>query len=253
MFERKTHNMNYWNKREELKEKALNHTSEMRKFNRETIESAMASKVYSHFENPRITKTENVKVVLSDTVDALIDNYDPNGIAILNFASYKNPGGRFIEGSSAQEESLCHRSNLYNILTTSFKDYYEWNRSNLNRAMYENRALYIPDVIFDEKYKADVITCAAPNFKAASRYQQVTREENDRILKDRISFLMSIIASHNVETVVLGAWGCGVFGQDPETVARMFKEELEIHGVKNAIFAIIDEPTYKIFKKVFEE
>lgn len=247
--------MDYWNKRETLKAKALSHTQEMEKFERQILESAMETNIYGFCENSKITKTENVKVVLSDTVDAMIKYYDKDGIAVLNFASYKNPGGRFIDGSSAQEESLCHRSNLYNILTATdkLKDYYKWNSEHLNRALYKNRALYIPDVIFDEKYKADVITCAAPNFTAATKYQKVSRKENNEVLKDRITFLMSIIASQDVNTVILGAWGCGVFGQDPKTVAEMFKEELKIHGVKNVVFAIIDEPTYKIFKDVFKD
>lgn len=246
--------MNYWNKREELKQKAQKHTLDMQKYDKNTIESVMATNVYSYCENTKVTKTENIKIVLSDTVDALISNYDSGKTAVLNFASYKNPGGKFIDGSSAQEEALCHRSNLYNILTTSTKmqNYYSWNCQHLNKGLYQNRALYIPGVIFDEKYVADVITCAAPNFTAASKYQQVSRNENNKILKERISFLMSIIASHDVETVILGAWGCGVFGQDPKTVATLFKDELKIHGVKNVIFAIIDQPTYDIFKKVFE-
>lgn len=246
--------INYWNKKEELRKKAIKHTSDMAKFEKETIESIMGTQIYGYCENTKKTKAENIKVILSDTVDALINNYDENGTVVLNFASYKNPGGKFIDGSSAQEEALCHRSNLYNILTTSEKmrKYYEWNNAHLNGALYLDRALYIPGVIFDEKYKADVITCAAPNFTAASKYTKKTPEENDEALKSRINFLMSIISSHNVETVILGAWGCGVFGQNPERVAQLFKEELQVHGVKNVVFAIIDKSTCDIFTNVFE-
>lgn len=245
--------MNYWNRKQELIDKAQKHTREMEKFKAETIESVITSEIFSDCINNMIMPAENIKVVLSDTVDALINNYDMNGTAVLNFASYKNPGGRFMDGSSAQEEALCHRSNLYNVLSSSYKmhEYYEWNKKHLNKGLYLNRALYTPGIIFDEKYRADVITCAAPNFSAASRYQQVSREENDRVLKDRISFLMKVIAMHNVETVILGAWGCGVFGQDPATVANIFNDELKVHGVKNVIFAVIDEPTYKYFVDVF--
>ena len=42
---------------------------------------------------------------------------EKESICALNFASYKNPGGKFMDGSSAQEECLCHESILYEVLS----------------------------------------------------------------------------------------------------------------------------------------
>lgn len=96
--------------------------------------------------NPVLTR--EVSVVDLDTVSAIFRyKRKEKRTAILNFASYKNAGGMFLQGSSAQEESLCHASFLYNVLS-EFKDYYAWNDKHKNRALYENRALYSPDVVF---------------------------------------------------------------------------------------------------------
>ena len=54
-----------------------------------------------------------------------------NNIGILNFASYKNPGGMFLRGSTAQEEALCHESTLYNVLIKFNDTYYKSNRENI--------------------------------------------------------------------------------------------------------------------------
>lgn len=94
--------------------------------------------------------TETAKPVIIvdklDSVKSAIQHRDGK-TAVLNFASYKNPGGKFMEGSSAQEECLCHASTLYNVLK-QFPVYYQWNRVHNNRALYTNRALYSEDVIF---------------------------------------------------------------------------------------------------------
>lgn len=73
-----------------------------------------------------------------DSVSCLFNLSDNGRTAILNYASYKSPGGFFLEGSPAQEEALCHESNLYPILLAFDRTYYAW----LNKALYLNRALY---------------------------------------------------------------------------------------------------------------
>ena len=183
-------------------------------------------------------------------------------IAVLNFASYKNPGGMFLDGSKAQEECLCHESFLYNVLKRQ-TDYYAWNRMRLNKALYKARALYTPDVRFFKKgnIKADpdgvlcdVITCAAPNKSAAQKYTGVSDAENSAALKDRIHFLLQVATLNEAEVLILGAYGCGVFGQDPKEVAAIFKDELEKFAFKEAVFAIIKsdrDNNYEAFEGVF--
>lgn len=243
--------MQYWNNKENLKRQAMKHTEEMSvRFAKEISDSIMKTKIRSSAINHSPGKTEDIEIILSDSVDASIRAFKTGGkVTLLNFASYKNPGGRFLDGSSAQEESICHRSILYNILSSEkLKEYYEWNNLHKNKGLYKNRALYTPDIIFDNAYKIDVITCAAPNFNAASRYMNVIKEDNSKVLKDRIEFLLNVVSEFNTDTLILGAWGCGVFGQNPAEVARLFKEALNTHKFKKVIFAIIDNETFEIFK-----
>lgn len=233
---------------------ALNHTEQMdRLYSNETNESIKNTKIYSSVDSliGRETYTSNIQVLNMTTVQAIQNEAEENKfnrICALNFASYKNPGGMFLNGSSAQEESLCHSSNLYNILKEFDDTYYEWNRKHLNRGLYTNRALYTKDVIFvnDDKTlmaKADIITCAAPNASVGLRYKRFTADENKLECVNRIKFILSIAASNKVDTLILGAFGCGVFSQDAKDISNIFKEllEKEFKGVfKKVLFAIPD-------------
>ena len=118
----------------------------------------------------------------------------------------------FQEGSRAQEEGLCH------------SPYYEWNKAHKNKALYLNRTLYSPDILFSDGWRncfCDVITCAAPNKSAAQKYRRVSDVENLEALKSRIRFVLSIAKHQDVDTFILGAFGCGVFGQQAQEVAGM--------------------------------
>lgn len=204
----------------------------------------------------------DIKLVEKDTVKALLENtsLDDGNIAVLNFASYKNPGGGFINGSIAQEECLCHDSSLYNVLKEQ-NNYYEWNKEHLNHSLYQNRALYLPAICFMNKDNenvryANVITCAAPNINAARKHQ-ITNKENLTVLKSRIKFILDIALKMKNQTLILGAYGCGVFGQDPNEVASIFMQYLqnEYQGqFKKVIFAILkrapkDNYNYHAFQK----
>lgn len=191
-----------------------------------------------------------------DTVTAIFYISSIRGsdkIAALNFASFKNPGGMFLAGSKAQEECLCMDSTLYPVLD-SFRDtYYEPNKKLLNRALYTDRALYTPDVIFESKeltVKADIITCAAPNKYAAQKYQNVSDAENTEVLKNRLLFIRDIVNDQDIDTLILGAFGCGVFGQDPKQVATLMHEVFSTACATNIVYAV---PGRDFTAKVFED
>ena len=175
------------------------------------------------------------------------------GAALLNFASYRHPGGGFITGAWAQEEAICHDSTLYNVLC-EFEEFYVENEKKLNNSLYTDRAIFSPKIVFERDEKSaecDVITCAAPNFGAA-RGRGITAEQNESALKQRADLVISIAEENGCDTMILGAWGCGVFGQDPRLVSRLFKERLAKSSVKKAVFAIPgNNNNYTSFKEMF--
>lgn len=201
------------------------------------------------FSSPQIDVTEK------DTVTAAFGMNDT--AAILNFASYKNPGGAFLKGAIAQEEALCHESNLYNVLEMLEEKFYLPNRKRLNKALYHDNLVYTPEVLFFHKGERrffHVITCAAPNKSAAHRYQGVSDEEVYQVMQGRIRAILNTAAEQNCENLILGAFGCGVFGNNPYEVAEIFKTYLdtEFQGVfGRAEFAIPGGKNLKAFQEMF--
>ena len=252
----------YWTDKENRSKLARQHTDYMyNNYISETIESAKNTRVY----DSRIDKFKdnskseyNTQGVIKDTTTGVLFRLNRNlsgKVALLNFASYKNPGGKFLEGSSAQEESLCMVSNLYNILS-SFGEYYGYNNHNLNNGLYTDRALYTPDVIFinpmnNTLHLCDVITCAAPN-RSLLRYGRFTEENNYIALKSRIEFLRNVCVKEQVDTVILGAWGCGVFMQRAEVVSQLLFETFRNTRV-NCIYAVPDDKNYNIFLSTYNK
>jgi len=255
--------MGYWDNKQSMAAQAAAHTHDMMiKYEKETTESVKNSKIYyskDGISNVRVSDPTIYHPVVEfwdkDSATAartIRTNHLNDKICILNFASYKEPGGKFIQGSSAQEESLCHASNLYNILLRFDKVYYAPHREKgaTNRSLYYNEAIYTPNVIFSNN-KFDILTCAAPNWSAASRFG-VPLDENNKALKSRIEFIKSILEENKVDIAILGAWGAGVYGQDPATVATYFKTEFNHSSIPIVVYSIPDKNSvnYQTFKKI---
>lgn len=254
----------YWNEKEKRAGQAIKHTKEMNEKYSRNIETAVNStKIYDpgHFDNDEFEEdlesiTTEIIVEDIDSVGAVMKYANPSA-AVLNFSSYKNPGGMFINGSKAQEECLCHESFLYNVLSQFQTEFYDWNNKHKNRALYLNRALYSQGIWFfrnNSHVECSVITCAAPNKSAAQKYQNVPDEENTKVLKSRIKFVLDVAKENGVNTLILGAYGCGVFKQDPNEVANIFKEFLETSHkcFERVVFAIPGGRNLEVFKKVFK-
>ncbi len=257
--------MNYWDKKKQLSEAAKKQAKFNAIFYKDAIsECVEASEVHSApiYSIPHQDAPCEIIIEELDSVAAIqkyVDYKNQTQVAcVLNFASYKEPGGRFLDGSSAQEESLCHSSVLYNVLSV-FGDFYAYNKAHLNKALYTNRAIYSPRVLFPIggiMYHVDVLTCAAPNKKAAQEYCHVSDADNLRALQDRLDFILSIAAAKTPDVLILGAYGCGVFGQNPNEVATLFAKLL--HGkyasaFKKVVFAIPEATgeNFKAFARVF--
>ncbi len=242
-------------RRDDNRERAAAHVKEMEDLFGEQIKSSVENSVIYGGSGKTPKKSEP-----SEKAETLVLNVDSTeavlrypGAALLNFASYRHAGGGFITGAWAQEEAICHDSTLYNVLC-KFESFYAENEHSLNRSLYTDRAIFSPGVVFSrggKQAECGVITCAAPNFSAA-RGRGVTESENEAALKQRVDFVISIAEEQSCETIILGAWGCGVFGQDPAVVARLFKERLAATTIKRAVFAIPGQNNnYTSFRDAF--
>src|SRR5690349_10255388 len=148
-------------------------------------------------------------------------------VGCLNFASAKNPGGGFLSGAQAQEEALARASALYPCLLMA-RDYYESNRANRS-AIYLDLVIYSPLVPFfrnddgallEKPLLTSVITAPAPNAGAVAQNESRNLPLVEPALKRRAELVLQIATAHSVERLVLGAWGCGVFRNDPGSVAK---------------------------------
>ena len=215
----------------------------------EILESIKGSKVYREnykFDDVKPTgNNKTIKVVSKTTTEAareIVENVNGRKVCALNFASFKHPGGGFIRGALAQEEAICHETDLYSILHYFEPTYYFDNFNNLNRAMYLDGAIYTPNVLsFDKDEKKiafDVLTCAAPNWGAARRSGKFTEEDLRKVIHNRIEFMYNILNEQKVDIAVLGAWGCGVFKLKAEMVAKEFESLFGMLNCSAVIFAV---------------
>ena len=173
-------------------------------------------------------------------------------IGVLNFASARNHGGGFLRGARAQEESLARSSGLYFSLR-QYPQFYEYHRA-LDTTLYSDRMIYSPacPVLRDDEgnwlarpYTVDFITSPAPNAGAVTRNEPRNRGRIATTLMQRAGKVLALAAHQQCEALVLGAWGCGVFQNNPATVARVFADYLGPEGVfggrfRHVSFAVYD-------------
>jgi uncharacterized protein (TIGR02452 family) len=188
-------------------------------------------------------------------------DWNPSKVILLNFASAKNPGGGFLKGSQAQEESLARSSALYPCLIKFIDQMYEQNRNDPRGCLYSDDMIVSPLVPFfrnddgaflETPVNCSVITAPAPNAGAAkAKALKLLRP----VFQNRIRRLLRLAFSCSADTLILGAWGCGVFGNDPSEVASAFHEALLLPAFKglfrNIVFAIPNTQMYSIFFDVF--
>ncbi|MDJ0737043.1 MAG: TIGR02452 family protein [Nostocaceae cyanobacterium] len=173
-------------------------------------------------------------------------------IGVLNFASAKNPGGGFLKGAQAQEESLARSSALYSSLLKC-RSYYNFHRS-YHSLLYSDSMIYSSDcpvfrkddaTLLEKPYIVDFITSPAPNAGAIARNQPQDIDKIREVLYVRGAKVLSLAAQNYCDALILGAWGCGVFQNQPSMVAQMFADLLLPGGkfwgrFKRVLFSVLD-------------
>ena len=186
-------------------------------------------------------------------------------VACLNFASARKPGGGFLGGAPAQEEALARASALYPCLLAA-PEYYERNRANRS-AIYLDLMIYSPQVPFfrndggdllEKPTLASVLTAPAPNRGAVAHNERRNLSLVEAALRRRAEMILHIAQAHRVDGLVLGAWGCGVFRNDPGQVASIFAALLKPPGrfagvFREVLFSIYDRAEPPLTLRAFAD
>eukprot|EP01083_Nonionella_stella_P131786 400625_1 len=191
------------------------------------------SQISASFEHPQIevwqcTTLEACTSLVAEGLD----------VVALNFASGKNPGGGFLGGAQAQEESIARSSGLYPCIKQKTK-YYEANKRTKD-GFYTEHLIHSPCVpvfrsdngsLLPAPFCVSIITAPAVNaghvgLLARKADRSVPENSIDDAMFRRIMRILACALIHNHRAVVLGAYGCGVFRNDPARVARIFARAL---------------------------
>ena len=202
--------------------------------------------------------------------------YKGQRVCVLNFASSTNPGGGVTHGASAQEECLCRCSTLYNCLNTCvmWNGFYMPHRRSGN-PLHNDDIIFTPQVqvlkdddynLLEQPFAVDVITCAAPNLREqpanafnlgdGNQAALITAEQLLALHEQRARRIMAVAAQNKAEVLILGAFGCGAFCNDPQVVATAYKNVLPefIYHFRIIEFAVYcrphDDNNYRTFRSL---
>eukprot|EP01084_Bolivina_argentea_P278694 476232_1 len=191
---------------------------------------------YNLFNNMKIEIIN--QTTLNGCYELAMDVNISNPVA-LNFASARNPGGGFLKGSNAQEESIARNSGLYHTLIKYEKEFYEYHKYHCKSMLYSHSMIYSPNVpifrddnsnLLNNYYMSSFISSPAVNCKQFMRKcgNGNNKHKNDgnmivlNTMKYRIDKILDIAVKYNHDSIILGAFGCGVFGNDASVVSDLF-------------------------------
>lgn len=220
-----------------------------------------------------VTADRNCEITVTpyrtfEAAQKLCKKYPGKRVGVLNFASATNPGGGVIHGAFAQEECLCRCSTLFPVLDADalWDPYYRFHRDQ-DGTLYTDACIYTPavkviktDVEEPERmpekdwYDVDVITCAAPNLRFDP--DAVNAKGLLELHLSRGQRILQVAAANWVDVLVLGAFGCGAFRNNPKIVADAYRQLMDLYrnyftAIEFAVYCRDDEKVnYNIFKQV---
>ena len=213
---------------------------------------------------------EVAKVVVSPkrTFEAAVAYAGRMRTCAHNFASATNPGGGVVNGSSAQEEALCRCSTLYfNLNVREMWDGFYTPHREAHDPLHNDDVIYTPGVVVfksdtayprtlvESEWKTlDVVTCAAPNLRErpsnrmnsgdGDKRVEISARDLQALHERRLRRILDVAAANGTEAIVLGAFGCGAFRNDPKVVAAAAKAVVAdyIHAFRAIEFAVYCRP-----------
>lgn len=199
----------------------------------------------------RLTRIELVNETTLAGI-ARVQREGDDSVAALNFASARNPGGGFLNGAHAQEESLARSSALYASLLQA-GDFYDRHRQS-SSLLYSDAMILSPGCpifrddagqLLETPHLATFLTSPAPNAGAIAAQRPSERSQVVSVLRRRAELILALGAATGASTLVLGAWGCGVFRNDPATVAAAFADLVRggiwAGSFDRIVFSVLDE------------
>lgn len=220
------------------------------------IPAKAGTRVFLEDDYPSFDRSELDSTAITVTGDKSFEaamrlhKEDPSArIAVMNFANAITPGGGVAKGSNAQEECLCRASTLYPLIyrKSLYSAYYKLHKDKKS-ARATDALIYTPGVVICKSDEAlpqrlpkdlwvtvDVITVAAPDlrdqpnvhFDLIGGGDHMTSWEQFGYHVRRAMHILTCAAAMGADTLVLGAFGCGAFRNEPEVVARAYKTALE--------------------------
>ncbi|KAF9460725.1 hypothetical protein BDZ94DRAFT_1265360 [Collybia nuda] len=224
-----------------------------------------ASSIHTEFSILEISTLDGARYLANDILDG-------GKIGVLNFASAKKPGGGFLNGAQAQEESIARSSTLYpTLLTAAAQTFYTLHNRDAKDGYYSHAMIYSPGVAvfrdddgtWAEPLEVDVLTSPAVNAGVVRKSVKgkiaanAIEDRIERLMRERMGRILFLFEKQGAKNLVLGSFGTGVFQNDVNVVSKLWAELLKTPGARfenvfhRVVFGILGKRTYNEFKDIF--
>jgi uncharacterized protein (TIGR02452 family) len=227
----------------------------------------------STLDGARILSSILYQVPASPERDGDAEHRIKTKIGILNFASAKKPGGGFLRGAQAQEESIARSSTLYpTLMTSTAQNFYTLHNKDPKGGFYSHAIIYSPDVLIirDDRgvwiapVQVDIITSPAvnagvvrKNVKDNDKAGAGAEEAIEKAMKERMARILFLFETKGVRNIVLGSFGTGVFQNKVDLIGAIWADLLGSKrfagSFDRVVFAVLGRKTYEEFKNAFEK
>jgi hypothetical protein len=163
--------------------------------------------------------------------------------AVLSMANAYVPGGAYVEGAPAQEENMFRRADChFQIGQEEYDSSLDRYRPAMTRLLSARDGMVYLDTLHprvcvrgpEDLSRTDLGYTWLPEdqvfpffeLRAAAQDLRDGSAFDEKDCRRRISAQLETLRAQRIRHVVLGAFGCGAFGNPADRVARIYKDEL---------------------------